>query len=246
MRLSAFAVIVAAALVAPFVVAAGPAGASPTSAQAEHLLASSISAANSQGAVTWTDVQTNAQQSVLEIGQAGRSDGTEVVAEQSDGLSLHMVLALVGPKIYVLANPPALEQLMGLRPAAARREAGNWFWVPSSDRYLYAILAAGLTVPTAIGAVDLVGVLSLISGGRVLGQDVTALRQVQPQGLVTSVSTVYVKAKGVPLPVEAVEGSAGQDNVDVFSFWGQQPVVAVPSGAVPFDQGWLLKPLPSF
>jgi hypothetical protein len=213
---------------------------------AESLLARSISAANAEPALTWTLSELAEGQSVIEVGNAGRLDGTETIEAHLGNQNWNVALVLVGPRIYVLANIYPLEQIIGLKASKAKSESDTWFYIPSSATYLYDTLAYGLTVQTATGAENLVGTPTILRGQTVMGQPVIGLRQVSPQGVITSTQTVYVRANGVPLPVEVQNSFDGVTESVNFSDWGQAPLAVAPNGAVPFKTSWLLKPLPNF
>jgi hypothetical protein len=196
--------------------------------------------------LTWTLTEQAEGQTVLEVGNAGRADGTETIEAHLGAQTWNVALVLLGPRIYVLANSYPLEQIVGLKVSAAKSESDTWFYVPSSDTYLYDTLADGLTVQTATGALNLVGTPTILRGQTVMGQPVIGLRQVSPQGIITFTQTVYVRANGAPLPVEVQNSYAGVAESVIFGDWGQAPLAAAPNGAVPFKKGWLLKPLPNF
>ena len=213
---------------------------------AEGLLARSISAANSEPALTWTLTEEADGQSVSRVGHAGRTDGTETLLAHLANQSWNVALVLVGPRIYVLANSYPLEQIVGLKPSVAKSESDTWFYVTSSATYLFDMLSDGLTVQTATGVVNLVGTPTILRGQKVMGQPVIGLRQVIPQGVITSTQTVYIRANGVPLPVEVQNSYAGVNESIIFGDWGQAPLAVAPNGAVPFEKSWLLEPLPNF
>jgi hypothetical protein len=210
------------------------------------LLASSISAANSQSALTWTLTETAGAQTVLEVGHAGRVSGTELISAHLGNQVWQVSLVLVGPRIYVLANADALEQIVGLKTATAKSEADIWFYVPSTVTYLYDTLSDGLTVSSATAAVNLVGTVTVLPSRTVLGQHVVGLRQVSAEGIITATETVYLRTTGTPLPVEVQNTYPGVSEAVAFSDWGQAPLAEAPNGAIPFKKSWLLKPLPSF
>jgi hypothetical protein len=213
---------------------------------AESLLARSINAANSEPALTWTMSATAEGQSEREVSTVGQTDGTATLQARLGDQNWNEALVLLGSRIYVLANVYPLEQIVGLKASAAKSESDTWFYIPSSDGYLFQTLSYGLTVATATGALNLVGTPTILRGGTVMGQSVIGLRQVDPQGAVTSIQTVYVRAHGTPLPVEVQNSFEGTVQSVVFGDWGQAPLAQAPNGAVPFKKSWLLKPLPNF
>jgi hypothetical protein len=156
-----------------------------------------------------------------------------------------MDLVLIGNKLYILGNSTALVAIVGFKAATAKAHAGKWFWVPSSTGLLFDNLTNGLTVTTASGDIDMVGVLSVLPQRTISGQKVVGIRQVVSAGIITVSETVYVSAGPEPLPVEAVTSVQGQTDIVRFGPWGRAPVVAAPAAAVPFDKTWLSKPLPS-
>jgi hypothetical protein len=213
---------------------------------AEGLLAKSINAANSEKGVTWAESEVQGEQSIVEVGHVGAAGGTLTLSAHLGGQDWAMVLELIGPRLYVLANTPALEQLWGFKESDAKSESAKWFYVPTSQTYLYDTFSVGLTLATATAQVNMVGALNVLPQRTLLGQNVVGIHQVTQGGIITQNETVYVRANGSPLPVEGVITVEGITIKVIYSNWGQAPVIVVPTGAVAFNKNWLLKPVPSF
>jgi hypothetical protein len=131
-----------------------------TGAAAESLLAKSINAANSETGVTWSETEVEGEQSIVEVGRVGAAGGTLTLSAHLGSQAWAMVIELIGTRLYVLANTPALEQIWGFKDSAAKSESAKWFYVPASQTYLYDTFSVGLTLPTATAQVNMVGALS--------------------------------------------------------------------------------------
>ncbi|MGH9105668.1 MAG: hypothetical protein ACRDZX_07505, partial [Acidimicrobiales bacterium] len=220
---------------------ASVAGAAVPAVTVQQLVAAAISAANSERAVTWRGSERAGGQSVVEVARAGRGDGTETLDAHLAGEHLSVQVVLVGGTAYVRSDELGLALVVGLNPTAAKQEAGKWIAVPQSAGTLYTSLANGLTVSSATSILDMVGSLSVAPGPTVHGQRVLAVTEVHHSGLTSVTNTAYIRARGVPLPVEVVQRTTGTQNLAqrvVFSAWGRLPVSKPPQGAVAFKPSW--------
>jgi hypothetical protein len=209
------------------------------SLSAAQLLASCISSANAEHALEWTATLHGDGLNIKESAQAGRFDGTQVITGYRGGDRLTMHLVLIGKKAYVTANANALMDLLGLKDPAATQEAGKWIAIKNSAGKIYQNLAAGLTVASATQSLDLVGKLSEVPETTRADQLVVGVEGTSMALGVPGTQTIYMKANGVPLPVEAVQDYDGVVQDMTFAGWGQAPVAKAPPTPVAFLKSWL-------
>ena len=177
---------------------------------------------------------------VTEVAHAGRVDGTQTVTGYYRGTArLSLSLVLVGREAYVRANAGALEHLVGLKMSASLDEAGKWLEVPASDHGVFQKLAAGLTVTSTTQQLNLVGELELLPERTLVGRPVIGVSGTTMAFGAPGTQTVYVRAIGLPLPVEAVQDYQGVVQSIAFGPWGQAPAAKVPPGARDFKRSWL-------
>jgi hypothetical protein len=207
---------------------------------AARLLAASIGAANAQRGFVWKATLRGGGNDITELSHAGRLDGTEVITGYRGPKRVLMSLVVIGPQAYAWGNAGALETLLGFKVRAAAKEAGRWISVPQSTfGRAYGTIAAGLTVSSATQALDLVGKLSLLPEQVVAGQVVIGVRGTSLAFGAPGAQTVYIRANGLPLPVEMVEGYQGVSETMTFGQWGQPPVAKAPLAPVMAQQSWL-------
>ncbi len=206
---------------------------------ASRLLAGCIAAANAEPALEWRGTMTGKGSELAEVTVAGRVDGTQTVTGTRAGGRLSVNIVLIGQKAYVLGNPNGLRALVGLKATAATKEAGKWFVVPASEQQLFGNLAAGLTVSSATQQLDLMGALRFLPETTLAGTAVVGIETATLATGTPGTEMVYMRASGVPLPVEAVQRSQGVADVITFSHWGVAPVATVPSSAGRFAKSWL-------
>jgi hypothetical protein len=206
---------------------------------ASRLLAASIGAANAESALEWQATLHGDGLDITELAHAGRLDGTQVITGYRDQRRVYMQLVLIGPKVYAEGNANALAYLVGMNTSASALEAAKWLVVPASAGHVYQTLAAGLTVTSATQTLNLVGKLGLVPGPVIAGQQVLGVQGVNLANGAPVTQTVYVRAKGQPLPVEVVQYSEGVVQHMTFGPWGKAPVAKAPAHAVPLKKSWL-------
>jgi hypothetical protein len=212
----------------------------PAALLAARLLASCIGAANAQRGLVWKATLHGDGNDITEFSHAGRLDGTEVISGYRDSKRVLMSLVLIGPEAYAWGNAGALEELLGVKAGAAAKEAGRWLAVPQgSFGHTYQTIAAGLTVSSATQVLDLVGKLSLLPERTVAGQAVVGVRGTSLAFGAPGTQVVYIRARGLPLPVKLVEDYQGVLETMTFGQWGQPPAAKAPPAPVQIEHSWL-------
>jgi hypothetical protein len=207
---------------------------------AARLLAASIGAANAQRGLVWEATLRGQGSDITELTHAGRLDGTEVVTGYRGSKAVVMKLVVIGPRAYAWGNAGALESLLDVKASVAPKEAGRWLLVPQGRfANTYQTIAAGLTVSSATQVLDLVGKLSLLPKRTVLSTAVVGVTGTSLAFGAPGTQTVYVRAVGLPLPVELVEDYQGSFEAMTFGGWGRPPDAKAPAAPVLFEQSWL-------
>jgi hypothetical protein len=175
---------------------------------------------------------------LAEVGHAGRADGTETVTSLRGPQNVLFDVVLIGTEAYFMGNSAGLTVVLGFKASPAKKEADKWVSVPSSST-LYPELANGLTVSTATEVLDMVGMLTIVPEKTVRGESVVGVRSISTASGFSSTETAYIRADGVPLPVEVDLSGDGPPESVVFGPWGQPPTANAPKNAVSFDKIWL-------
>jgi hypothetical protein len=176
-----------------------------------------------------------------------------VVNDREGGKDLELHLVLVGKMLYLMGNDNALRGLVYFSATAAKREAGRWIAVPSTNPF-YGLFGGGLTLSSITTSLDLVGSLTVVPERTVAGHSAVGIRLQHSLTLFSEVETVYVAASGAPLPVEVAEdlsapigsgvsssgpGALSVNEAVVFGPWGEPPDAKAPASSVPIELSWL-------
>lgn len=215
---------------------------SPTTAlpgaQAQRLLASAIGAANSQRGFTWRATLAAGHQSETAVGQSGLAYGSQTITGGGPGGLVKLSAIVAGARLFVNGNPSGLEDVLSLKASVAKAEAGKWIVLPPKTGTVYQALRAGLTVPTATSAFDMVGVLKLLPARRVAGHSAVGVSGSRTQLGLNVAETLYVRGAGRPFPVELVTSASGLTETLVFGNWGRRAQVTVPHAVVLWQKSW--------
>lgn len=206
--------------------------------RAQRLLASAISAANSQQGFTWHATVQAGKQSETAAGQSGRAYGTQTITVAGPGGHFELGVVLAGPKLFVTGDEAALQNVLNLKPAIAKQEAGKWVLLPPAAGPVYQALSAGLTVLSATAAFDMVGSLQLLPERTVAGHRALGIRGKRAALGVSLVQTLFVQANGRPLPVELVTSVDGLDEHLAFANWGRRAHVVQPRHFATWQKSW--------
>jgi hypothetical protein len=152
--------------------------------------------------------------------------------------------------VFVKGDDFGLQYRMGFTAAAAAAEAGRWVEAtggaatPKVEQEFYQSAADTLTVSSAVDEIGLDSPPALVPSLVIVDGELTIpikMTQTVSKGVHVT-CLLYLHAANLPLPVEHVNSSNnGATATDVFSSWGQAPVVVALAGAVPFETGWMLE-----
>ena len=146
--------------------------------------------------------------------------------------------AVLNGKVYLTGNAAGFNQFFGFSKAGASAAVGKWVSVPRTSKY-YQALSFRLTMGTAVQYLALGRSLESLAPTRVRGLAVDAVRETGKTNGVNLVETVYIRAKGTPLPVEALLSIGGFPATIVYTNWGRPPRAVVPRKSVPLRANWL-------
>lgn len=177
--------------------------------------------------------------SLAETATAGLKDGTLSAVLHADGQAARMQMVLHG-NLYFTANAFGLVTFLGFNPTAAQTEAGKWISVPRGSAY-FAAFSGSLTVGSVVQALYIGGTVQAEPSTTILGKEVNVVRETLSSKGGNSVETVYVRATGIPLPVQSVLQTGGVTATDTYSGWGKAPKAKAPKSSVRFKGSWLLR-----
>lgn len=170
---------------------------------------------------------------------ARKKTGSQVIVntgrDKKESWHGEIIEALVHNTGYVYGNKVALYDLLGFTMTAASQEAHRWLSVPPTSSH-FARIAAGLTVSSSVsvlvtGRPTSVGE-SVVDGEKVIGLKSESKAQPRTTGI------LYVRAQGLPLPVELRASSATGTRITIFSHWNEPVTLKAPSGAAPVQTSW--------
>lgn len=224
---------------------AGLSAVSSSGQTAQELMTSAVRAAASETAFDTTSIAVEGTNRAEMQTDSGLTGGLQFITERFQGQTETVSVVLIGRTVYVKGNVPGLQEFMSLTPAAAHDEAGKWIRAtadakaPTAEMNFYRAAADALTVATAAPEIELDGLPSFGPETIVDGQPAREIRSTVTSNGQVAHEVLYVRAAGVPLPVqEAATGPEGHET-EVFGHWGAPPVLHAPASSVPLAVSWL-------
>jgi hypothetical protein len=209
----------------------GPSSANAGAAQARALYQQAVAETRASVGFHYSSVSAGVQAQTI-VGDAGQSDGRQVITVTSSYGTEQFSLVLVGSTVYFQGNTPAAEDQLGIVAANAAGVAGKWVSVAATDGP-YRVLQPGITTASIV-AVELA--LTPTSSSSVIttgGIKVTRIAGDVPATATIPAGTGHLDiAPSTDLPVVFVSSISGNTFTTDFSQWGTAPTVAAPSGAV--------------
>jgi hypothetical protein len=209
---------------------AAPSGLAALSAR--QILSKADAAATAAGSLHFSSTTKDGSSSITFSDDSASSDGRQDITISDGGQMTVLVVRGVG---YVDGNATALSGFLGIPDATAVQLAGRWISFTSGAPG-YQQVVSGVTTSAVLTEINPVGTLSKTAPTTVDGQSVVGVRGPAPAGdgmPAGSDVTVYVAAKGRPLPVSCLEGSGKDETHITLSRWGEPVSVAVPQSAIP-------------
>ncbi|HET9058960.1 MAG TPA: hypothetical protein VFN61_03495 [Acidimicrobiales bacterium] len=175
--------------------------------------------------------------SFKEVVHDGVRDGTMSSTTSGGGINAHVSAVLDG-KVYISGNALGLAQYDNFNTTSAKTEANRWIAVPRSSQY-FGAFSINLTMESALQELYVGNKFALLKPTTVKGLAVNAVRESVSRNGTTVNETVFIRAHGVPLPVEVILSVNGIAGSIVYSGWGKPPSAHAPKSAVPFKSMWL-------
>ncbi len=206
-------------------------------------------ALNEPGVVSRSKVSAGNTSTTM-VTRSGRSGGLQSIIFRKGPQTGTVSIILAHQRVFVKGDDFGLQYGMGFTAVAAAGEAGRWVeatggaTAPKVEQDFYESAADSLTVSSAVDEIGLDSPPVLVPSLVVVDGELTIpikMTQTISKGVHVT-CLLYLHAANPPLPVEQVNSSNnGATATDVFSSWGQAPVVAAPIGAVPFEPGWIFE-----
>jgi hypothetical protein len=208
------------------------------------LVAASIAAADAEPSVRDASVASvTGSIQVRGTADVGSTTGSQVATITLGNQTGHAKVLLVDHVAYVKADALSLRLLLGLTATAASHEANRWIKITTSSK-VYASTLDGLTVRSTMSEIVTMQGAKELPEQTILGERVIPIvgTTKSAPGIPSTRETVYVRATGLPLPVELRQSASVGQSSESFSSWGEQLSVHAPSGAIAISPSWLQKP----
>ncbi|MGB8195433.1 MAG: hypothetical protein WCF25_00295 [Acidimicrobiales bacterium] len=204
-----------------------PAAASAPNAFAQMKLV--VADANAQQSVRVTTTANQSGMKILEITDAGRSEGRQSIALTSGGKTNTLLSELIAGKLYVKGDAAILTSYLALTQGNANELAGQWFGIPKSSGY-YAEIAQGLTLSTGMAEVTMTSTVKSEPNTTINGAKVEELKGMSVKSSLEASfkETLYFTVSKKPLPVEVTQSVQGSVGTIVFSHWNEKVDLVAP------------------
>jgi hypothetical protein len=212
-----------------------PAGAASTPAKtAQSVYSASVKAAGNQS-VHFASVVSQGNVTLHVAGDAGGTSGSQTLTVKNGKATERLSAEVVGANGYVNGNSTALQNVIGVTAAQAKKYAGTWLSFPTSNTAL-AQLVSGLLKSQVASELSINGPFTFGTDATVNGQHASAIKGTVSTSNGGKVSEIlYVPATGNPLPIEEVTNpgakatSSSLHGTVTFSNWGEKTSVKAPA-----------------
>jgi hypothetical protein len=174
-------------------------------------------------------VKSGAQTQTLTV-DSNRTTGHQLITA-GDELA---EIVVVGQEAYIRGNAEGLTKYFNFPAAVASRIAGRWVSFRPSD-VGYRSVTVGVTLDSALKALEPKGSLRSATPTRIRGTKVLAVKGASSTGDITE----YIEARGAHLPFGAVQESGNGKNQTTASIqlsrWGERVAIKAPPGAIPIS-----------
>ncbi len=206
-----------------------------------QLLVASLAACRAQHSVQWaSSASLNGETGTIKT-NAGRTSGIQFITVTKSGSTGHVTIELMKNTGYLKGDSFALQVYMGFKPSDAKKEANRWLSLAPSNMDFSAV-TAGLTMTSTASELEMTGPFTATPRSIVLGEHVIGVKGMskpQPGGVPAFKSVVYMRAAGLPLPVEDTQLYEGHTSITTYRNWNESVVLQKPTGAVPLLVSWL-------
>jgi hypothetical protein len=179
--------------------------------------------------------QSDLPATVTVITDAARAEGMQQVTYRQGGTSGRETVEEVGGVGYLKGDAFTLQYFNGFTAETADRYSDVWLSVTTADG-AFAKLTSGLTMATLPEQLSMPGSTVIKGATTVSGQRVTKLTSTATISSHTVISYLYVRARGLRLPVEQTFKEAGiGSGSDRYSQWNKPVAVTAPTKTVPLS-----------
>jgi hypothetical protein len=217
-------------------VAAAAAALLPSAASAadspSKVLVSIVTAADAQRSVHYTSDGNYGKVEVSFVADAGVDSGVQQITYRKGGTTGHVTVIVTGDTAYIRGDAFTLLNYIGFKSSAALDYADRWVRFPHTDEN-YEVVAAGVTLSSAIDEIKLGGQLSNVPKTNVEGQQVLGVKATFASSSGTTVDILYARAAGSPLPVQEVASRGSMRLNTTYSQWNESVVVVAPKSSTP-------------
>jgi hypothetical protein len=188
-----------------------------------------VADANRQQSVRVTTTAKMSGMKILEITDAGRSEGRQTITLTNNGKSNTMISELIAGKLFVKGDAAILTSYLALSQANANEFAGQWFGIPRGNTY-YAEIAQGLTVSTGMAEVTMTSAVRSGPNTTINGRSVEVLtgNSVKSSLEASFKESMYFTGSTSPLPVEVTQSVQGSVGTIAFSHWNEKIDLVAP------------------
>lgn len=167
------------------------------------------------------------------VGDASRAEGIQRITFSKGSRSGHVTVLVAANTAYIRGDAFTLMNYMGFPATAAATYSGKWLSLAHTAPDFHTVAADVRLDSSALDELKMPPSVRIVGGTVVRGQHVTGLRATVHHTGLSGLETLYVRAAGLPLPVEQTVTRNGKLVVDiVFDGWGEPVHVSAPSSAV--------------
>jgi hypothetical protein len=215
------------------------------SSRAAQLLNEALAAAGHQRSVHESSKSVQSDGSVVSFSSdLALAKGVQKITYKKSGITGHLTDVVLNGKAYFRGDSFSLVNFFGFVALTAGHIAGHWVSIERTSS-AYAVVATDVTLPSAVKDIELPGVLApalttlKLSGPMKMDKiSVFAITGKATVNGSVEQATLYVRAKGTPLPVAESQSiaQAAKKTSARFSFskWNEPVRVPTPTHPTPF------------
>jgi hypothetical protein len=220
------------ALVVLLVLAAlGPVGVASAARTPAQLYAASLAAARAKHSVHYVSNLASSAAALTIVGDAAADRGIQRITFHRLGQTGRVTVVVVANMAYIRGDAFTLAGYLGFPASAAARYAGRWISIPHGHP-AFAPVAEAVRLRSTLVDVSVHPPFTRLARTTVGGEPVVGIKGRAAAGQ-PGAAILYVRARGTPLPVAAIEEQNGAQARLTFSRWNEPVHVKAPAKAVP-------------
>jgi hypothetical protein len=188
-----------------------------------------IADADAESSVRVSANATVSGQRVLQVTDAGRSDGRESLTLFQEGYGNTIIAELIAKKLYVKGDAAILVSYLGLSKSVANALKNQWFGIPKTSSY-YTEVAQGLTIATGTSEITMTKSVTAASSVTLSGVKAHVLNgsSVKSANQPSYKETLFFSTGVNPLPIEVSQVVQGSVGTIKFSHWNEKFTFVAP------------------